>query len=645
MTVTITTQGNPVNIASDHQTVTVNMTNYDTSSVALVAAASASASAAQAALYDGPRLNDVPSLLADTVLSYVSGAGKTVVAVGSYVLTRKEGFIYQVAASGASDQHVMTSGGVKLYVKPSQDGYYITAFGAAGDGITDDTNAVRKWATAGATDGFSSVLTFGTYVTQTITLSSNATIIGEGTLRKKAATTGNLIFSSANLVVSGNIILDPNAANCPNGSATATSDCGISHTGSRLSVRNIRILDAVSSCIRSSATDFLEVIDCVCTGGWFALYGTVGTTCRVSIRGGDFGNSTKDDVIQILNALNISISGVTAHDGYRSGIVVNSAVANARIIGNYCYNNKIDPANQGGWGIICSVSTKNSVISNNVCRNNQRGPLTVDTYTTGLPDNTTDSWTIVSNNVCDGDYGGSRATSGIVINGAKGCRVTGNHIRRVNQGILAVDAARLTVSGNSFEDVGTYFVQFLRCTSARFSENSMMTCAYASGAVMNFYECSDLYVGANSLNDLSGAGQHLIRLSDCSDFVVERQVAEKVGAGSGYIIYMTGTLSRGRILGNTVRSSLAAYQWYIAASSTTVTDIVAAGNEIAVSGITLSPQRLVLGQTAIVLDGETINGVKDRFAAAPTSWSFRDGYTAVNNNIFQFWNGTAWVTV
>ena len=81
-----------------------------------VAAADLSAgSAAQAALYDGPWLDDIAAVLANTNLSYTSGAGKTVVAVGSYVTTRAEGFAYQVAGSSASDQNMTTAGGVKLY--------------------------------------------------------------------------------------------------------------------------------------------------------------------------------------------------------------------------------------------------------------------------------------------------------------------------------------------------------------------------------------------------------------------------------------------------------------------------------------------------------------------------------------------------
>jgi hypothetical protein len=58
---------------------------------------------------DASRLHwfkDVAALLADTTL---------VAATGDVVQTRKEGFSYRVAASSATDQHKVTSGGVKLY--------------------------------------------------------------------------------------------------------------------------------------------------------------------------------------------------------------------------------------------------------------------------------------------------------------------------------------------------------------------------------------------------------------------------------------------------------------------------------------------------------------------------------------------------
>ena len=65
-------------------------------------------------------LDNVAAVLADTDLVY-SGSG-TVVSAGDYVRTKAEGFSYEVAASGASDHHLTTAGGVKLYVMPGADG-------------------------------------------------------------------------------------------------------------------------------------------------------------------------------------------------------------------------------------------------------------------------------------------------------------------------------------------------------------------------------------------------------------------------------------------------------------------------------------------------------------------------------------------
>lgn len=95
----------------------------------VLAAAEATASAASAALYDGPWLDTVAAMIADTSLTYTPALPGTVVA-GDYVQTRKEGFAYRVAASGASDQHVTTAGGVKLYVMPQRGGHNVLAWGA-----------------------------------------------------------------------------------------------------------------------------------------------------------------------------------------------------------------------------------------------------------------------------------------------------------------------------------------------------------------------------------------------------------------------------------------------------------------------------------------------------------------------------------
>jgi hypothetical protein len=85
---------------------------------------------------------DVATLLANTSLAY--GGGASQVAAGDIIRTRRRGYSYIVAASGASDQDVTTAGGVKLYVLPGANGFDIRAFGAKGDGVTNDTAPILK---------------------------------------------------------------------------------------------------------------------------------------------------------------------------------------------------------------------------------------------------------------------------------------------------------------------------------------------------------------------------------------------------------------------------------------------------------------------------------------------------------------------
>lgn len=128
-------------------------------------AAAAAASAAEAALYDGPWLNNVSALLADTSLTYTAGQPGTV-AENDIVRTRAEGFAYEVAASGATDHHVTTAGGVKLYVLPIQGQLAREAFGSGTSAINAWADAMRATGTPGSWEG-------GTYqITATIDLTN-----------------------------------------------------------------------------------------------------------------------------------------------------------------------------------------------------------------------------------------------------------------------------------------------------------------------------------------------------------------------------------------------------------------------------------------------------------------------------------------
>lgn len=138
-------------------------------------ATESAASAAEAALYEGPWVDSVTALLADTSLTYTTGQPGTV-AAGDIVRTR-DGFAYEVQASGGSG-HVATAGGVLLNVLPGADGAYsVKAFGAVGDGVTDDTSAVQS----AADEGVAFIPTGDFLVSpDAITLASGSGIVGNG---------------------------------------------------------------------------------------------------------------------------------------------------------------------------------------------------------------------------------------------------------------------------------------------------------------------------------------------------------------------------------------------------------------------------------------------------------------------------------
>lgn len=144
---------------------------------AATSAEEAAASAAQAALFDGLRLKNVAALLADTSLTY-NIFSLSRVSPGDIVRTKAEGFAYSVAPSAASDHHISTAGGVKLYVLPGSKGFNVRAFGAVADGVANDTVAFAKAIAAASTGNGYSIVCNGSFrTTSTLTIAHEGVAI------------------------------------------------------------------------------------------------------------------------------------------------------------------------------------------------------------------------------------------------------------------------------------------------------------------------------------------------------------------------------------------------------------------------------------------------------------------------------------
>lgn len=135
----------------------------------------------------------VAALLADTSFTYTAGTASTVT-TSSYIYTRLGEHTYKVAASGATDHHLTTAGGVKLYVMPTSAGYEAAAFGVVGNGTTNDSPALQLALNAAKSIGGDVIVQPGAIVgigTTVVIPSTTALLGGSGRKRSYVPTSTN----------------------------------------------------------------------------------------------------------------------------------------------------------------------------------------------------------------------------------------------------------------------------------------------------------------------------------------------------------------------------------------------------------------------------------------------------------------------
>lgn len=112
--------------------------------------------------------DDVSTLLAST------DTAADGLAEGQILRTRKQGFSYEVAASGATDHQLTTAGGVKLYILPSEI-YNFDAWGADKSGATSVQTELQQAIDRAHDDNRDLFIPAGTYLVTGLTIPGTVT--------------------------------------------------------------------------------------------------------------------------------------------------------------------------------------------------------------------------------------------------------------------------------------------------------------------------------------------------------------------------------------------------------------------------------------------------------------------------------------
>lgn len=542
-------------------------------------------------------------------------------------------FIYNSSKSNVNDYGLVINGWVRVI---SGTELLAVDFGLKGDG-TNEYAGLNSLLGKASERSMAVNLCGLTITTAPITATGDIEVVGRGGLKLLAGSNTKLLTSAYNLTLDGDIELDFDINNNSGGTITTESHCTIDHSGSDLILKNgVSIKPSASINVITRATRKVLSENTTVDGGRIAFY-AIAPTANVTIAGGEYKNSTMYDNIQVLNGGDVIIERVRSKNSSRSCIVVANSTGKARIFGNYTSGAKIDGANQGGWGIVASVNSQDSVIGMNVCLNNQRGPMTVDTYPDSGP--SVDNRISVFGNILGGKYNDAYATTGLGLNNVKHGNVTGNIIFSADQGILAVDSDHTIVHGNTILDTRDFAFQGYLSPNISFKGNTVDGCTASSQAVIRFIDSTGFRCSGNTYRNLTGAASILYRISgNTKNWIVSDDDCLKLTAGSGYVFQILGAgVAGGKIRRNNYKADgVTGWQWYItsdnkATFSTHDNEIESVGTNYISSGAN------------VTAGDDTVNGSRNVWVTAPTAFKSRTGQVAVINNALKFWSGSEWV--
>jgi len=261
---------------------------------------------------------------------------------GSFLGTKSGNYTYLVRPATATDHHISTAGGVKLDVIPTSGAVHVQAFGAIGDGVTDDTSAIQ----AAIDAGVSTVTPVGkvvfngccTYlVTDELVVSDTLHIDGCGARIETTMSNASkaLLKVGQNAAKTYRHLIE----NLTLSSSTTTVSDGLKMANAGLStLRRIYVTGFKRQLVLDGGAfdpfiGWLTVDDCYFQGGEYGIYG-VGVPVNVtSIRACRFLQHTKH-AIRFSDITTLTIEGNDFSFCEEGAARIASAGA-VRVVGNY----------------------------------------------------------------------------------------------------------------------------------------------------------------------------------------------------------------------------------------------------------------------------------------------------------------------
>jgi len=602
----------------------LSATNASNSAIsATLSETAAAASAAEAALYTSHWLDDVAAVLTNTSLTYTAGQSGTVVA-GEIVQTRADRVSYEVAASGASDHHIETANGtpVKLYVRPGASGYNVVAFGALGDGTTDDTAAIQA-----AIDTTELVLVPETANYYKITSALSMTSVGQSIQGGGRGAQIRQVTSLAN-------VLNVNADKCQvtglhiwqSGDFSTTTDgAGIKVTANNCIVReNIFENTRGSGVVLTTAASYNIVSDNIFVNST-AVPGvpTAEVGVDIAVRRNASYNVISNNVMLSGNGTAILVQAIAAGENCLGNVIEGNTIKDYLTYGIVAYRNH-QFSTDGALPAIMNV--RRTVIANNTIEN-------------------------ISGNVLGGtsafDFG-----CGIYVQGAEQTAVTGNTIYGSHSAVVTftellspgaigfANTGRFTCTGNTITDSGMFGIyvgdgnelgdpigggvianniitnsteegiMLFKCGRKNVIGNFIDT-ASASGinvdgdsAASADYR-STINISGNTVKNITGLAG--IEISETDDCIVSGNLIDTVSAIG---ISMVSGTTNGKISGNLVRAH-STRGIYIASSSGAGMSVT--GNDIVGTG---SSTEGIRADEITFLNGNKISGCTSAYIGA-----------------------------